>query len=226
MYGEGNIFNRSYSTRAVERRILMNNLKFYLITLFFSVKPALNREVGKKLSRRIRNRMKRYYIEIDKRKSEEKGIMKFHRMFLITGLSLYRAMRDESGEKYDPVETIHKMFSRSRMFKFVKIAAFFVRRSKDPYNSFLLFLGPRNERFFPCPPWEKVEIDLVNGTGWRQNKCPFHAFFKDEGANELTKAYCDLDKRIVELVSGHIKLKRQHTLANGDDWCDFYYYQT
>ena len=204
----------------------MSNLKFYLITLFFSVKPALNREVGKKLSCRIRNRMKSCYMEINKRKSEEKGIMKFHRMFLITGLSLYRAMRDELGEMYDPVETIHKMFSRSRMFKCIKIAAFFVRRSKDPYNSFLLFLGPGNERFFPCPPWEKFEIELVNGTGWRQNKCPFHAFFKDEVANELTKAYCDLDKRIAELVSGHIKLERQHTLANGDNWCDFYYYQT
>ena len=204
----------------------MNNLKFYLITLFFSVKPALNQEVGKKLSRRIRIRMKNYYMEIDKRKAEEKGIMKFHRMFLITGLSLYRAMQDESLKRDYSVEMIHRMFSRSRMFKFVKIAAFLVRRSKDPYNSFLLFLGPRNERFFPCPPWEKVEIELVNGTGWRQNKCPFHDFFKDEGANELTRAYCDLDIRIAKLVSGHIRLERQHTLANGDSWCDFYYYQT
>jgi len=204
----------------------MSNLNFYSITLLFSVKPALNREVGKKLSRRIRNRMKSYYIEINKRKSEEKGIMKFHRMFLITGLSLYHAMRDESGERYDPVETIHKMFSQSRMFKIIKIAAFFVRRSKDPFNSFLLFLGPRNERFFLCPPWEKVEVELENGTGWHQNKCPYHDFFRDENAIELTRAYCDLDKRIAELVSGHIKLERQHTLANGDDWCDFYYYQT
>ncbi len=50
-------------------------------------------------------------------------------------------------------------------------------------------------------------------------------FFKDEGVVELTKAYCDLDKRIAELVPDHIELKRQHTLAKGDNWCDFYYYK-
>jgi hypothetical protein len=39
----------------------------------------------------------------------------------------------------------------------MRIQAFFVRHSKDPYNLFLRLLGPRNERFFLCPPWEKVE---------------------------------------------------------------------
>jgi hypothetical protein len=203
----------------------MSNLKFYIISFIFKLKPALKHEMGKDLSRRTMNRMKDYYKEIDKRKPKEKGIMGFHRMFLMMGLSLYRAMQDELDKKDDLVETIHKMIWESRTRKLTGILAFFVRRSKNPYNLYLLLLGPKNERFFPCPPWEKVEIELENGIGWHQNKCPYYDFFKDEGVVELTKAYCDLDKRIAELVPDHIELKRQRTLANGDNWCDFYYYQ-
>lgn len=181
--------------------------------------------MGKELSRRIMNRMKGYYKEIDKRRPKEKGVMGFHRMFLIVGLALYRAVGDELDKQDDLVETIHKVIWEGRTRKLTGIAAFFVRRSKNPYDRYLRLLGPKNERFFPCPPWEKVEVDLENGIGWHQNKCPYRDFFKDEGVVELTKAYCDLDKRIAELVPDHVELKRQRTLANGDDWCDFYYHQ-
>jgi len=205
--------------------IKMNSLKFFLISLVFRLKPALKHEMGKDLSRGIMNRMKNNYKEIDKRKPKEKGIMGFHRMFLIMGLSLYHAMQDELDKKDDLVETIHKILWESRTRKLTGIIAFFVRRSKNPFNLYLLLLGPRNERFFPCPPWEKVEIELENGIGWHQNKCPYYDFFNDERVVELTKAYCDLDKRIAELVPEHIEFKRQRTLAKGDKWCDFYYYQ-
>jgi hypothetical protein len=203
----------------------MSNLKFYLLSLIFKLKPVLKHEMGKDLSRRIMNRMKDHYKEIDKRKPKEKGIMRFHRMFLIMGLSLYRAMQDELDKRDDLVERIHEILWECRMRKVTGLLAFFVRRSKDPYDRFLRWLGPKNERFFPCPPWEKVEVELENGIGWNQMKCPYYDFFKDEGVVELTKAYCDLDRRIAELVPDHIELKRQHTLAKGDNWCDFYYYQ-
>jgi hypothetical protein len=111
------------------------------------------------------------------------------------------------------------------MITMIRFSAFFIRRSRDPFHRFLQILGPNNEWFFLCPPWEKVEVELENGIGWHQNKCPHYDFFKDEGVVELTKAYCDLDKRIAELVPDHIELNRQHTLAKGDNWCDFYYYQ-
>jgi len=111
------------------------------------------------------------------------------------------------------------------LFNMMRVRAFIVRRSKDPFNLFLRLLGPRNEGFFPCPPWEKVEVELVNGAGWDQLKCPYYDFFKEESEVGLTKAYCDIDKLIANLVPDHIELKRQRTLANGNSSCDFYYYQ-
>ena len=169
--------------------------------------------------------MKNHYKELDKRKPKEKGIMGFHRMLLIVGLSLYRAMQEELGNKDDSIEIIHRILWRSRTRQLTGVIAFFVRRSKNPFDLYLKLLGPKNERFFPCPPWEKVEVELENGIGWHQTKCPYYDFFKEEGVVELTKAYCDIDKRVAELVPNHVELKRQRTLTNGNNWCDFYYYK-
>jgi len=203
----------------------MSNLKFYLIILMFNLKSALQHEIGKDSSRRVVAKMKNHYKELDKRKPKEKGIMGFHRMLLIVGLSLYRAMQEELGNKDDFIEIIHRILWRCRTRQLTGVIAFFVRRSKNPYDLYLKLLGPKNERFFSCPPWEKVEVELENGIGWHQTKCPHYDFFKEEGVVELTKAYCDIDKRIAELVLDHIELKRQRTLANGNNYCDFYYYK-
>lgn len=202
----------------------MSNFKFHILSLIFRLKSTLTHEMGKDLSPQIINSMKNYFKEIDKRTPHKKGIMRFHRIFLIMGLSLYRTMCDELGKTEDVVEQIHTMLWKSRTRDLTKIVAFFIRRSKNPFRLYLHLLGPENKRFFPCPPWEKIDIELANGIGWHQKKCPYYDFFKSEGALELTKAYCDLDIRIAALVPDHIELKRQRTLAKGDNWCDFYYY--
>jgi hypothetical protein len=75
-------------------------------------------------------------------------------------------------------------------------------------------LGDRNERFFTCPSWEKVEVELENGVGWDQHKCPYYDFFKDEDEVGLTKAYCDLDRLVAGLVLDHVELIRNRTLAD------------
>jgi hypothetical protein len=203
----------------------MSNLKFYVISSAFKLKPALKHEIGKDKSRQLMSKIKYHYSEIDKRRPNENGILGFHRVLLMIGLSLYRAMEDEFGYQDDLIETIHRILWRSRFRDITRIIAFFVRHSKNPYNLFLRLLGPRNDFFFPCPPWEKIEVELENGIGWDQKKCPYYEFFKDEGVVGLTKAYCDVDKRIAELVPNHVELKRQRTLAKGDSCCDFYYYK-
>ena len=74
----------------------MRDLKFNLISLMFRLKPSLKREVGKDSSRRVLSKMKNHYKEIDKREPQKKGIMTYHRQLWIIGLSLYRAMQEES----------------------------------------------------------------------------------------------------------------------------------
>jgi len=62
----------------------MINIKFNLISLFFKLNFALKREIGKDTSRRVMDKMKYHYKEINKRKPKEKGIMGFHRMNLFS----------------------------------------------------------------------------------------------------------------------------------------------
>lgn len=202
----------------------MKNIKLNLICLYFKIKPGIKNSIGNDNYLIVFKKFKKQYIEIDSRTPKEKGIMIFHRMFLIIGLALYNSLRDEFESQEETIEKMHDILWQGHMIKMIRLSAFFIRRSGDPFQRFLQYLGPKNEWFIKCPPWQKVEVELINGVGWHQKKCPYFDFFKKEGVVELTTAYCDMDKRIAALVPVHIELKRQHTLPKGDDWCDFLYY--
>jgi hypothetical protein len=203
----------------------MNSIKFKLISVFFKLKSTLKQELGKDMCRQVVDKTKYYYKELDKSKPKEKGVMRIHRTMWVLGLALYRSMQDELGDRDDLVDIVLKVLWRSVLCDSIRLQAFFVRRSKDPFNLFLRLLGPRNERFFTCPPWEKVEVEIENGVGWDQLQCPIYEFFKEENELGLTRAYCDLDKLIADLVPNVVELRRQRTLATGDSSCDFYYYK-
>ena len=168
---------------------------------------------------------KHEYILIDGRTQKEKGIMAFHRVLIILGLALYNSLQDSFQNKEVLIDKIHDILWKGRMSKNVRFVAFFVRRSKNPFISYLKLLSPNNEWLFPCPPWEKESVEINNCVGWHQIKCPYKDFFEKEGNLELNRAFCDMDKRVAELVANSIILKRRHTLAKGDEYCDFLYYR-
>jgi len=203
----------------------MSHFKFYFVCLIFKIKSTLKQELGNEMSRRVMEKAKHFYHELDSLKPKAKGIMRFHRTVLILSLAVFRAMKSEVVDRNDLIDIVHKMLWRSTPCGMMRFQAFFIRRRKDPYNVFLKNLGPRNEWFYTCPPWKKVEVQLENGLGWDQFKCPYYEFMKQEGEIELTRALCDLDLRVAKLVPDHIELKRLRTLALGDSSCDFYYYQ-
>ena len=137
----------------------------------------------------------------------------------------YKALYNRIQDKEELIDKIHAILWQERMAKNIRFIAFFIRRSKDPFKRYLQILGPNNEWFFPCPPWKKVSVEIENGIGWHQKKCPMFDFFKKEGIAELTRAYGDMDERIAELFPNHIELKREKALSRGDDYCDFLYYK-
>jgi hypothetical protein len=202
----------------------MNKIKLGLIIRFFKLNHSI-KKIDRDNYKEMMKAFKKNYNDISLRTEKEKGIMAFHRMFLIIGLALYKSLYDQFQNQEELIEKIHDILWKERMSKNIRFVAFFIRRSKDPFHRYLQILGPNNEWFFPCPPWEKVSVEIQDGIGWHQKKCPYKDFFEKEGVVELTRAYCDMDKRIAELFPNHIELKRQHRLAKGDDWCDFFYYK-
>jgi hypothetical protein len=203
----------------------MRTLKLKFIFFYFKIKPGIKNSVGNDKFPTIIKRFKEHYNEIDARIEKEKGIMAFHRIFLIIGLALYKALQDEFQNQEELIEKIHDILCKGYMFTQIRFSAFFIRRSRDPFQRFLKILGPNNEWFFPCPPWEKVSVEIQDGIGWHQKKCPMVDFFEREGVVELTRAYGDMDKRIAELLPNHIELRRENAMCKGDDYCDFLYYR-
>lgn len=203
----------------------MDNLKAKWVSILFKLKPAIKNSVDKHKYQKTIDSFEEHYNEIDARVNQEKGILAFWRMFLITGLALYKALQPEYQNQEELIEKIHDILWKGPMSKLTCFLAFFIRRSRDPFHLYLQILGPKNEWLFPCPPWEKVSVEIQNGIGWHQKKCPLVDFFKREGVLELTKAYGDMDERIAELLPEHIELRREKAMCQGDDWCDFLYYR-
>ena len=203
----------------------MAHFKAKLAGLFFRLNPAIKNTVGKRDYKKTKNAFEEHYSEIDARTNKEKGILAFHRMFSITGLALYKALHDEFHTQEELIGKIHDILWKGPMSKMIRFLAFFIRRSKDPFHRYLQILGPNNEWFFPCPPWEKVSVEIEDGIGWHQKKCPIKDFFEKEGLVELTRAYGEMDERIAELLPEHIELRRENAMCRGDDWCDFLYYR-
>ena len=202
----------------------MKRIKLNLIIHFYKLKFSI-RNIDKNNYKEILKVFKKQYNDINMRIEKEKGILAFHRMFLIIGLALYKALHDKFQNQEELIEKIHDILWKERMSKNIRFLAFFIRRSRDPFHRYLQILGPNNEWFFPCPPWEKVSVEIENGIGWHQKKCPYFDFFKNEGIAELTRAYGDMDERIAELFPNHIELKREKALCKGDGYCDFLYYK-
>ena len=203
----------------------MANSKAKLIGLLFRINPAIKNGVDKRSYQKTKKAFGEHYCEIDARVNKQKGIMAFHRMFSVTGLALYKALHDEFQDKEELIERIHQILWNGPTSKMIRLLAFFIRRSKDPFRRYLQVLGPSNEWFFPCPPWEKVPVEIEDGIGWHQRKCPLLDFFESEGVSELTRAYGDMDMRIAELLPEHIELRREHAMCKGDGFCDFLYYR-
>lgn len=203
----------------------MDNSKAKWASILFRLKPEIKNSVDKHKYQKTINAFEAHYSEIDARIGQEKGILAFWRMFLITGLALYKALQPEYQNQEELIGRIHDILWKGTMNKPTRFLAFFIRRSRDPFRRYLQILGPNNEWLFPCPPWEKVSVEIQDGIGWHQKKCPLADFFKREGVLELTKAYGDMDKRIAELLPEHIELRREKAMCHGDDWCDFLYYR-
>ena len=73
----------------------MYNLKAKLVSLLFRLKPAIKSSVGNHKYQKTLNSFEEHFGEIDTRVNQEKGILAFHRMFLITMPKLRNTTRYE-----------------------------------------------------------------------------------------------------------------------------------
>jgi len=92
--------------------------------LYFRIKPAIRSTVSNDKSPITIKKFKEQYHEIDARTKKEKGIMAFHRMFLIIGLALYKALNDEFHNQEELIEKIHEILWKGHMITMIRFSAF------------------------------------------------------------------------------------------------------
>jgi hypothetical protein len=188
--------------------------------------PILAREMEKEASRRVLMKTRRSFEEkADRRPDTGKGVWRFHKAYLVFGLALYGALRDEPGEGVDPVQETHRLMWESGARGLASTFAFFVRRSRDPFRVFARAMEFVNRWFFPVPLYGRVDVEVPGGVGFDYTRCPYYEFFIGEGVPELTGAFCEMDWRLAELMPSQIEMKREHTLPTGGGRCDFRYFR-
>lgn len=188
--------------------------------------PVLAREMGKEASRRVLMETRRRFDEkADRRPDIGKGVWRFHKAYLVFGLALYKALRDEPGKGVDPVQETHRLMWESGARGLASAFAFFVRRVRDPFRVFAWVTEFVNRWFFPVPLYGRVDVEVPGGFGFDYTRCPYYEFFIGEGVPELTCAFCEMDWRLAELMPSRIEMQREHTLPTGGGRCDFRYYR-
>jgi hypothetical protein len=80
------------------------------------------------------------------------------------------------------------------------------------------------KKVFPVDDFKiEVESDTDTSFQFNVNHCPYHTFFVENDAPELTKAICALDFKMAELYPKSVKFSRSQSIADGAKFCDFRY---
>ena len=93
--------------------------------------------------------------------------------------------------------------------------------NKKNIMAYMKWYTPEKEKLYPT----SFKVDLVGqpyegACYYRITRCPICLYCEKLGCRELMPLLCDLDKVMITLQHG--VLHRQHTLAEGGDYCDYF----
>ena len=93
--------------------------------------------------------------------------------------------------------------------------------NKKNVMKYMKWYTPEKERLYPT----SFKVDLVGqpyegACYYRITRCPICIYCQKLGCMELMPLLCDLDKVMINLQHG--VLHREHTLASGGDFCDYF----
>lgn len=190
-----------------------------------SIRRALTVEFGEERAGRIIEELGAIFRrESDSWPETDRGVFRYHRANLTLGLSLYKAMREVLGEKKDLVGDVHRMVWDAGPRKVFRPAGFVLGLFKDQHRVFARAAEMVNRYMFPVPPYRRSYVEVEGGMGFDYTKCFYYDFLSERGVPELTRAYCDMDNRMMELMPDSIEFRREHFIGKGDDRCDFRYF--
>ena len=197
----------------------------FYYTLFAPVMKKVAREkYGKEYANEIMKKSKKVYKQIvaDAPDVGDDNPMAYNELFALAFLAPYIA-----SDKKIPPEVIQEMMKRG----LYHVKWFFSRtdlntdkgkmENKKNILKYVKWYTPEEEAKYPT----SFKVDFVGqphegACYYRITRCPICHYCEKLGVSEIMPLLCSLDAVMINLQHG--VLHREHTLAEGGDYCDYY----
>ena len=197
---------------------------FYFWMFKGSMKKVLTEKYGKQYASEIMKKSKRIYRELVEQADDigDDNPMAYNELFALSFVAPYVA-----SDKNIPPETVQEMMRRA----LYHIKWYFAKtdlntdkgkaENKESIVKYVKWYTPEKEAQYPT----SFKVDFVGqphegACYYRITRCPICAYADKLGVRELMPLFCELDKVMITLQHG--VLHREHTLADGGEYCDYY----
>lgn len=188
------------------------------------MKQVLAEKYGKQYAAEIMKKSHKVYKELVAQADDigDDNPMAYNELFALAFVAPYVAR-----EKKIPPETVQEMMRRA----LYHIKWYFSRtdlntakgkaENKKSVVKYAAWYTPEKEKQYPTSFNVDFEGQPYDGACYyRITRCPICAYTEKLGVRELMPLFCELDEVMITLQHG--VLHRQHTLANGGDYCDYF----
>jgi len=137
------------------------------------------------------------------------------------GLALFRALREEGLQQETAIDEVARL-----VWEPLKVIGSIVSLYKHTPIPMMLWKATvkLDANTIQGPPaWEYAWLGSSDefDFGFNVTYCAFWEYFKQMGAPEVGRAYCQGDNYIAEHLAPAVEFRRTKTLATGGDCCDF-----
>lgn len=142
---------------------------------------------------------------------------------ILPGLALYQTLlADTAGDPSAALAEVDRLFRAATLRKSRLITAPF-QPLADPFPLFRLAFH-RMIQAYPPEGWEYTWLqDDSERIAFNYSRCFYLDTLTALGAPELTPSFCKTDEAMAECFPAGVRFAREHTLARGDELCDFQY---
>ena len=142
---------------------------------------------------------------------------------IVPVLALYKVLLEKTGDKESVLVEVHDLMSAVVMGKGGMMIST-LNKFPDPFSILRRAICFVNRAVFSAPGWNIEYIqDDHSAIAFNIHNCLILNILTAYGVPELTKVFCQFDDDIAALFPPQILWKRENTMADGADLCDFRY---
>lgn len=167
---------------------------------------------------------RRYAALVSTRPIPTNKMLRWHLLGnILPGLALYQTLLEQNaGDKQSALAEVDRLFRAATLPKSRLITAPFILLP-DPFPLFRLAFH-RMIQSYPSEGWDYTWLeDSSERIAFNYSRCFYLDTLTACGAPELTPSFCKTDEVMAECFPAKVRFVRDHTLARGDELCDFQY---